>query len=84
MTDLEVLVGQVDLQAERVHPLWQRPGLKLSQRVDVLTESGQHILHQDDLITHLCLLQTQQTLFVWSMENKKCHINTIITTFLDF
>lgn len=55
--DLKVLVGQVDLQAQRVDALWERPRLQLGQREGVLTESGQHILHQDDLVTHLGLLQ---------------------------
>lgn len=56
-TDLKVLVGQVDFQAERVDSLWERPCLQLSQREGVLTEPGQHVLHQDDLVTHLRLLQ---------------------------
>lgn len=40
LTDLKVLVGQVDLQAEGVDSLGERPGLQLSQREGVLTESG--------------------------------------------
>lgn len=61
-TDLKVLVRQVELQAEWVNSLWQRPGLQLSQREGVLTEPGQHVLHQDDLVTHLRLLQPQQSM----------------------
>lgn len=55
--NLKVLVGQVDLQAERVDSLWEWTGLQLGQREGVLTEPGQHVLHQDDLVTHLRLLQ---------------------------
>lgn len=59
--DLKVLVGQVDLQAQRVDALGERPCLQLSQREDVLAEAGQHVLHQDDLVTHLRLLQAHNT-----------------------
>jgi len=50
---LKVLVRQVDLQAKGVHALRQRPGQKGCQRVRALTQPGQHVLHQDDLVTHL-------------------------------
>lgn len=71
-TDLKVLVRQVELQAEWVNSLWQRPGLQLSQREGVLTEPGQHVLHQDDLVTHLRLLQPQQSMhsFVVIVRNR--------------
>lgn len=39
LTDLKVLVRQVDLQAEWVDSLGEWPGLQLSQRKGVLTES---------------------------------------------
>lgn len=61
-TDLKVLVRQVDLQAEWVDSLGERPGLQLSQREGVLTEPGQHVLHQDDLVTHLRLLQPEENI----------------------
>lgn len=59
-TDLKVLVGQVNLQPQRVDSLWEWPRLQLSQREGVLTEPGQHVLHQDDLVTHLRLLQAEE------------------------
>lgn len=39
LAHLKVLVRQVNLQTERVHPLRQRPGQQLSQREGVLTEA---------------------------------------------
>lgn len=57
---LEVLVGQVQLQAQGVHSLRQGPGQEVQQWVCGLTEAGQDVLHKDDLVTHLCLLRTHR------------------------
>lgn len=54
--DLKVRFREVDLQAEGVHPLGQGPRQQLFQREGVLTQPGQHVLHQDDLVAHLRLL----------------------------
>lgn len=56
---LEVLIRQVDLQAEGIHSLRQRPSQEIGQRICGLTEPGQHILHQNNLMINFCLLETK-------------------------
>lgn len=54
---LKILIRQVDLKVKRVDALRQGPGKKVWKRVSGLTQPGQHVLHQDNLVTHLRLLR---------------------------
>lgn len=57
---LKVLISQVDLQPKRVDTLRQRPGQQICQRVGGLTQPGQHVFDQDDLVADLRLLTAHE------------------------
>lgn len=59
-TYLKVFIREINLQLQRINPLGQWPGQKVSQGVDGLTELGQDILHQGDLVRNFRVLEERR------------------------